>query len=110
MTRPPRAEGRWRRRLGRCFVSADSYGLVTLLVMVTYVVPVSVTETWASAMLTSQLVTVWVTLHTSRARREVRLSRWHGAVPGPVVAIPGFLAHKPGGQLGGSSRPAACCT
>ena len=64
------AESRWWRRLGRSFVSADSYGLVLLLVVVTYVVSVSVTQTWAgSVVLTVQLATVWLTLRTSQARR-----------------------------------------
>src|SRR5580693_2213647 len=63
------------RRLGRSFVSADSYGLVLLLVMVTYIVSVSITETWAgSIVLTVQLATVWFTLRTSQARPAVRLT------------------------------------
>ena len=42
-----RAESRWWRRLGSSFVSADSYGLVLLLVVATYVISVSMTETLA---------------------------------------------------------------
>ena len=43
------AESRWWRRLGRSFISADSYGLVLLLVVVTYAVSVSVTQAWAGS-------------------------------------------------------------
>jgi len=69
-----RAESRWWRRLGSSFVSADSYGLVLLLVVATYVISVSMTETRAaSIVLTVQLATVWLTLRTSQARRLVRL-------------------------------------
>ena len=97
----PGAESRWWRRLGRSFVSADSYGLVLLLVVVTYVVSVSVTETRAaSIVLTVQLATVWLTLRTSQARRVTRLIA--GIVLGlaAVVAVVSLFAHKPGGQLG----------
>jgi hypothetical protein len=59
------AESRWWRRLGRSFVSADSYGLVLLLVMVTYVVSVTVTQAWAgSIVLAVQLANVWLVLRT----------------------------------------------
>ena len=37
------------RRLGHALVSADSYGLVLLLVMATYVVSVSMTEAQAAS-------------------------------------------------------------
>jgi len=37
-------ESQWWRRLARAFVSTDSYGLVLLLVIVTYVVSVSVDD------------------------------------------------------------------
>jgi thiol:disulfide interchange protein len=52
---------------------ADSYAGVLLLVLVTYVVSVSVTESRAaSIVLTVQLATVWFTLRTSQARPIVR--------------------------------------
>src|SRR5689334_20072156 len=69
-----RTESRWWRRLGSSFVSADSYGLVLLLVVATYAISVSMTEARAaSIVLTVQLATVWLTLRTSQARRLVRL-------------------------------------
>jgi len=43
-----RAESRWWRRLGSSFDSADSYGLVLLLVVTTYAISVSMTETRAA--------------------------------------------------------------
>jgi hypothetical protein len=96
------AESRWWHRLARSFVSADSYGLVLLLVVVTYVVSVSVTETRAaSIVLTVQLATVWLTLRTSHARRGVRIVA--DAVLGlaAVAAVASFFVHQPGNELGG---------
>ncbi len=96
------AESRWWRRLGRSFVSADSYGLVLLLVVVTYVVSVSVTETRAaSIVLTVQLATVWITLRTSRARRGVRVVADIVLCLAAVVAGVSFFVHQPGNELGG---------
>jgi Ion channel len=102
------AESRWWRRLGRSFVSADSYGLVLLLVVVTYVVSVSVTEERAaSIVLTVQLATVWLTLRTSQAHRLVRLTADVVLCLAAVVVVVSFFAHKPGDQLGGIF--AVCC-
>jgi Ion channel len=103
-----RAESRWWRRLGRSFVSADSYGVVLLLVLVTYVVSVSVTEAWAgSVVLTVQLATVWLTLRTSQARRVVRLVAEVVLCLAAVVAIGSYFVHRPGDELGGIF--AVCC-
>jgi hypothetical protein len=96
------AESRWWHRLGRSFVSADSYGLVLLLVVATYVVSVSVTETRAaSIVLTVQLATVWLTLRTSRARRGVRIVADIVLCLAAVVAGASFFVHQPGNELGG---------
>lgn len=79
-----------------------------LLVLATYIVSVSVTETRAaSIVLTVQLATVWVTLRTSQARRVIR--RIADVVPCLVgaVAVVSFFAHNPGDQLGGVF--AVCC-
>jgi hypothetical protein len=105
---PAGAESRWLRRLGRSFVSADSYGLVLLLVVVTYVVSVSVTEERAaSIVLTVQLATVWLTLRTSRAHRVVRLTANIVLGLAAVVAVVSVFVHNPGDQLGGIF--AVCC-
>ncbi len=102
------AESRWWRRLGRSFVSADSYGLVLLLVVVTYVVSVSVTEARAaSIVLTVQLATVWLTLRTSQAHRMVRLVADIVLCLTAIVAGLSFFMHKPGDQLGGIFT--VCC-
>ena len=102
------AESGWWRRLGRSFVSADSYGLVLLLVVVTYVVSVSVAEAWAgSIVLAVQLATVWLTLRTSRARRVPRLIADIVLGVAAVVALAGLFAHEPGGQRGAIF--AVCC-
>ena len=105
---PRRAPSRWGRRLGRSFVSADSYGLVLLLVVVTYMVSVSVTEEWApSVVLTVQLATVWLTLRTSQARRVVRLVASIVLCLAAVVAVVSYFVPKPGEQLGGILT--VCC-
>jgi Ion channel len=97
-----RAESRWWRRLGSSFVSADSYGLVLLLVVATYVISVSMTETRAaSIVLTVQLATVWLTLRTSRARRLVRLVANVVLCLAAVGVVVSLFVHKPGDQLGG---------
>ena len=96
------AESRWWHRLARSFVSADSYGLVLLLVVVTYVVSVSVTETRAaSIVLTVQLATVWLTLRTSHARRGVRIVADTVLGLAAVAAVASFFVHQPGNELGG---------
>jgi hypothetical protein len=87
---------------------ADSYAVVLLLVMVTYIVSVSVTETRAaSIVLTVQLATVWFTLRTSHARRLVRRLADVVLCLAGAVAIVSFFAHNPGNELGGVF--AVCC-
>lgn len=62
------------RRVFRDFTSTDSYGVVLLMIVTTYVVAVTLTEPWGvSVVIVVQIVTVWVTLHTSKARRGLRL-------------------------------------
>ena len=61
------------RRLLRAFISPDSYGLVLLLILVTYVLSATMTAPWAvSLVLFVQIATIWVTLQASPARRRVR--------------------------------------
>ena len=97
-----RTESRWWRRLGSSFVSADSYGLVLLLVVATYAISVSMTEARAaSIVLTVQLATVWLTLRTSQARRLVRLVADVVLCLAAVGVVVSLFAHRPGDQLGG---------
>jgi hypothetical protein len=70
---PEQARRRRRRRLIETFSSPDSYGLVVLLILVTYGLSAALTASWtASLVLAVQITTVWVTLRASRARRSVR--------------------------------------
>ncbi len=65
------------RDLGRRFRRADSYGLVLLLIVISYGLTATFSETarvsGASIVLVVQVATVWFALRTSRARRSVRL-------------------------------------
>ena len=73
------------RRLLVKFVSADSYGLIVLLVVVTYLVSVSLSTSWApTVVLAVQMATVWLTLRTAKAPRPVRVI---AAVAFAVVAV-----------------------
>ena len=57
-------------RLVRAFSSPESYGFVLLLILVSYVVAISLQQSWAlSVVLAVQMVTVWVSLRTAHARR-----------------------------------------
>ena len=65
--------GRRGRRLLQAFSSPDSYGLVLLLILVTYVLSATITAAWAvSLVLFTQIATIWVTLQASKARRRLR--------------------------------------
>jgi hypothetical protein len=67
---------RYHQRPGRllpAFSSSDSYGLVLLLIVVTYVLSAAIIAAWAvSLVLFVQIATIWVTLQASRARRRPR--------------------------------------
>ena len=57
----------------QAFSSPDSYGLVLLLILVTYGLSAGQAASWtASLVLAVQIATVWVALRASRARRSVR--------------------------------------
>lgn len=63
-------EARALRRLLRSFRSADSYGLVLLMIIATYVLAVTLSARWgASIVLFVQIATVRLALHTSQSRR-----------------------------------------
>jgi hypothetical protein len=103
-----RAEtGRIRRRR-RPFRFHESYAVVLMLVVVTYVVSVSITEARAtSIVLTVQLATVWFALRISEARRGVRLVANAVLCLAAIVALLSFFVHDPGAQLGAIST--VCC-
>ena len=69
-----RPAGHRPRRLVEAFSSPDSYGLVLLLILLTYALSATITAAWAvSLILFVQIATVWVTLRVSRARRLARV-------------------------------------
>ena len=54
--------------------SPNNYGLVLLLIIITYAVSVTLTAEWATSLVVSvQIATVWVVLRASRARRRFRM-------------------------------------
>ncbi|HEY1331627.1 MAG TPA: ion channel [Actinomycetota bacterium] len=62
-------------RLTRAFWSASSYGLVLVLIIVSYGLAVEAHSSWApSLVLAVQIATVWFTLRTSRAHRSIRIA------------------------------------
>lgn len=70
------------------FVSADSYGMVLLLVIVTYVVSVSFVAPWAqSVVLSFQIATVWLTFRTARAAVSGRVLALVVLVPVGALAV-----------------------
>jgi hypothetical protein len=63
------------RRLGRSFRSTDSYGLVLLMIVATYILATTLSrQLGATILLVAQIATVWVALRTSRVRRGVRFA------------------------------------
>jgi hypothetical protein len=74
-TGPGETRPRFVMRLLRAFVSPNSYGLVLLLIVATYLVAVGVRERWGTSMvLLIQIATVWFVLRTSRAKRGIRIA------------------------------------
>ena len=61
------------RRLLQALFSPNSYGLVLLLILVTYVLSASTAARWiVSLVLFVQIATIWVTLRASQAHRRLR--------------------------------------
>jgi hypothetical protein len=90
------------RRLLQAFSSPDSYGLVLLLIMVTYALSATATAAWAeSLVLFVQLATIWVTLEAAQARRRLREVTGAILVVSAAVAILNlFLPRGPAGDGG----------
>jgi hypothetical protein len=66
-------QGRLPWRFISAFYSPDSYALVLLLILVTYVLSTTLTASWAvSLIVAAQIAAVWVTLRAARARRSVQ--------------------------------------
>jgi hypothetical protein len=75
------------RRLLVAFVSPNSYGLVLLLTVVTYVLAASATASWAPIVILAQIVTVWFALRTSEASRAVRLAADVALLAAALLAV-----------------------
>jgi hypothetical protein len=76
------------RRLLFAFISLDSFGSVLMLILLTYILSVSATESWESAVvLVVQIATVWLALRVSRARRGAVLLASVVLVLAAIVAI-----------------------
>jgi hypothetical protein len=62
------------RRLLGSFHSTDSYGLVLLMIVLTYVLAATMAQRWAATVLLMvQIATVWLALRTAQAPRGFRL-------------------------------------
>ena len=74
-------------QLLQAFSSPDSYGLVLLLILVTYALSASITATWAvSLVLFVQIATIWVTLQASQAHRHLQ------RVTGAILVVTAIVA------------------
>ena len=86
--------GRRYRRLIVAFSSPDSYGLVLLLILVTYALSASLTASWAASLvLAVQIATVWVTLRASQARRSVRAAADVALAAVTLAAVANLFVH-----------------
>jgi hypothetical protein len=86
--------GRQRRRLIEAFSSPDSYGLVLLLILVTYALSASLTAPWATSLVVGvQIATVWVTLRASQARRSARTVANVALAAAALAAVASLFVH-----------------
>jgi len=87
--------GRGRRhRLLEAFSSPDSYGLVLILILITYALSAALTATWATSLvLAVQIATVWVTLRASQARRPVRRAADVALAAAALAAVANLFFH-----------------
>ena len=75
------------RRLLQALFSPNSYGLVLLLILVTYVLSAATAARWiVSLVLFAQIATIWVTLQASQAHRRLR------KVTGAVLVVSAAVA------------------
>ncbi len=87
----PKPESPRRRRprpLIEAFYSPNSYGLVLLLILLTYVLSVTLTEGRAvSIVVAVQIATIWVVIRASEARRRLRVFVSLLAAISAIVAV-----------------------
>ncbi len=90
--------GRRYRRVAEAFSSPDSYGLVLLLILITYALSASLTASWAtSVVLAVQIATVWVALRVSQAHRSARTAANIALAAAALAAVTNLFVHD---QLG----------
>ena len=83
------------RRLLQALFSPNSYGLVLLLILVTYVMAASTATRWTvSLVLFVQIATIWVTLQASQAHRRLREVTGAFLVVSAAVAILHLLVDR----------------
>jgi hypothetical protein len=88
------------RRLIEAFYSPNSYGLVLLLILLTYVLSVTLTRgRVVSIVVAVQIATIWVVLRASDARRRLRIIASLLAALSAIVAIVNVFLP---GQVGGN--------
>ena len=83
------------RRVLRSFRSPDSYGLVLVMIIATYIAAVSLPGRWGSSIvLFAQIVTVRLSMHTSRAGFLLRRSSDVLVVLAAASAIANLVFHR----------------
>jgi hypothetical protein len=96
----PDADGDARQIL-QAFASPDSYGLVLLLILVTYGLSAGLSSSWApSLVIVVQIVTVWVALRASQARRPARVLSSCALAVSALAAVANLFFH---GQIEGGT-------
>jgi Ion channel len=98
--RPEQRRRRRPRRLIGAFYSPNSYGLVLLLILFTYVLSVTLTSGRAiSIVVAVQIATIWVVLRASEARRGFRVFASALVAISAIVAIANaFIPDEVGGN------------
>jgi hypothetical protein len=85
----------------RALSSPDSYATVLALILVTYVLSVALTASWAASLILAvQIATVWVSLRAARARRPVQLIANCALVVAAAAAAANLIF---GGRIDGGS-------
>jgi Ion channel len=78
----------------RTLVSRDSFGSVLILLLITYTLAVVGRGATQSLVLALQAITVWLSVHVSKARRGVRIAANVALVFAGLVAIAYLLADQ----------------
>ena len=82
------------RQLIRAFTTPRSYGLVLLLILVTYALSAALSASWAASLVIAvQIVTVWVALRASQARRSVRVLASCALAVSALAAVANLFFH-----------------